>query len=172
MSDREFEKQLQAMLQRNTVHSPNQEPIDAQIVETIPQEPVSAEKEVILYQTDDGNINVSVFFYDETFWLTQKAMADLFGVDRTVITKHLSNIFSDEELDKNSVCAIFAHTASDGKKYRTQYYNLVQLHSNINSSKHNISFAVNHHKFFYTLRSIINTLKHFFSFPTPAACLP
>ena len=112
------------MLQRNTVHSPNQEPIDAQIVETIPQEPVSAEKEVILYQTDDGNINVSVFFYDETFWLTQKAMADLFGVDRTVITKHLSNIFSDEELDKNSVCAIFAHTASDGKKYRTQYYNL------------------------------------------------
>ena len=112
------------MLQRNTVYSPNQEPIDAQIVETIPQEPVSAEKEVILYQTDDGNINVSVFFYDETFWLTQKAMADLFGVDRTVITKHLSNIFSDEELDKNSVCAIFAHTASDGKKYRTQYYNL------------------------------------------------
>lgn len=124
MSDREFEKQLQAMLQTNTVHSPNQEPIDAQIVETIPQEPVSAEKEVILYQTDDENINVSVFFYDETFWLTQKAMADLFGVDRTVITKHLSNIFSDEELDKNSVCAIFAHTASDGKKYRTQYYNL------------------------------------------------
>lgn len=112
------------MLQRNTVHSPNQEPIDAQIVESIPQEPVSAEKEVILYQTDDGNINVSVFFYDETFWLTQKAMADLFGVDRTVITKHLSNVFSDEELDKNSVCAIFAHTASDGKKYRTQYYNL------------------------------------------------
>lgn len=82
------------------------------------------EKEVVLYQADDGNINVSVFYYNETFWLTQKAMGELFHVDRSVITKHLSNIFNDNELDKNSVCAIFAHTASDGKKYNTQYYNL------------------------------------------------
>ena len=56
--------------------------------------------------------------------MTQKAMGELFHVDRSVITKHLSNIFNDNELDKNSVCAIFAHTASDGKKYNTQYYNL------------------------------------------------
>lgn len=82
------------------------------------------EKEVVLYQTEDGNINVSVFYSQESFWLTQKAMGELFNVDRSVITKHLSNIFSDGELDKNSVCAIFAHTASDGKKYNTQYYNL------------------------------------------------
>ena len=83
-------------------------------------------------------MNVSVFFYNESFWLSQKAMADLFGVDRTVITKHLSNIFSDKELDKNSVCAIFAHTASDGKKYNTQYYNLdaiISVGYRINSYK-------------------------------------
>jgi hypothetical protein len=138
MNDREFEEQLQAMLQRNTAHLSKQETVDAQIVETIPQESASTEKEVILYQTDDGNINVSVFFYNESFWLSQKAMADLFGVDRTVITKHLSNIFSDKELDKNSVCAIFAHTASDGKKYNTQYYNLdaiISVGYRINSYK-------------------------------------
>lgn len=138
MNYREFEEQLQAMLQRNTAHLSKQETVDAQIVDTIPQESASTEKEVILYQTDDGNINVSVFFYNESFWLSQKAMADLFGVDRTVITKHLSNIFSDKELDKNSVCAIFAHTASDGKKYNTQYYNLdaiISVGYRINSYK-------------------------------------
>lgn len=138
MNDREFEEQLQAMLQRNTAHLSKQETVDAQIVETIPQESASTEKEIILYQTDDGNMNVSVFFYNESFWLSQKAMADLFGVDRTVITKHLSNIFSDKELDKNSVCAIFAHTASDGKKYNTQYYNLdaiISVGYRINSYK-------------------------------------
>ena len=138
MNDREYDEQLQAMLQRNTAHLSKQETVDAQIVETIPQESASTEKEVILYQTDDGNMNVSVFFYNESFWLSQKAMADLFGVDRTVITKHLSNIFSDKELDKNSVCAIFAHTASDGKKYNTQYYNLdaiISVGYRINSYK-------------------------------------
>ena len=76
MSDREFEEQLQAMLQRNTAHLSKQETVDAQIVDTIPQESASTEKEVILYQTDDGNINVSVFFYNESFWLSQKAMVD------------------------------------------------------------------------------------------------
>ena len=99
----------------------------------LPQEPKAdshatseeaPEKEVVLYQTENGNINVSVFFHNETFWLTQKAIGELFQVDRSVITKHLSNIFKDGELDKDSVCAIFAHTASDGKKYNTQYYNL------------------------------------------------
>ena len=58
----------------------------------------------------------------EQKWL--KRMAQLFGVDRTVITKHLGNIFKSGELVKDSVCAIIAHTASDGKKYNTQFYNL------------------------------------------------
>lgn len=79
---------------------------------------------IILYEIENKQEAVSVTFKDETFWLTQKAMSELFGVDRTVITKHLNNIFDDEELDKNSVCANFAHTATDGKNYNTNFYNL------------------------------------------------
>ena len=79
---------------------------------------------IILYEIENKQETVSVTFKDETFWLTQKAMSELFGVDRTVITKHLNNIFDDEELDKNSVCANFAHTATDGKNYSTNFYNL------------------------------------------------
>lgn len=79
---------------------------------------------IILYEMENHQETVSVTFKDETFWLTQKAMSELFGVDRTVITKHLNNIFDDEELDKNSVCANFAHTATDGKNYNTNFYNL------------------------------------------------
>ena len=79
---------------------------------------------IILYEMENKQETVSVTFKDETFWLTQKAMSELFGVDRTVITKHLNNIFDDEELDKNSVCANFAHTATDGKNYNTNFYNL------------------------------------------------
>jgi hypothetical protein len=57
-------------------------------------------------------------------WLTQQKIAELFSIERSVITKHLRNIFEEKELDKNSVCAKFAHTAADGKTYNTQYYNL------------------------------------------------
>ncbi|WP_153726529.1 virulence RhuM family protein [Heliorestis convoluta] len=69
-------------------------------------------------------MKVEVLFRDETLWLSQKRMAEIFGVDRSVITKHLSNIFAEGELDKNSVCAKFAHTAEDGKTYKTQFYHL------------------------------------------------
>ena len=60
----------------------------------------------------------------ETFWLTQKRLAELFSVDRSVITKHLQNIFLTQELEEESVCAIFAHTAEDGKTYQTNFYDL------------------------------------------------
>lgn len=61
---------------------------------------------------------------DESVWLSQKLIALLFEVDRTVITKHLKNIFDTHELEEDSVCAFFAHTAEDGKSYNTKYYNL------------------------------------------------
>lgn len=61
---------------------------------------------------------------DETVWLSQKLIALLFDVDRTVITKHLKNIFDTHELEEDSVCAFFAHTAEDGKNYNTKHYNL------------------------------------------------
>ena len=70
---------------------------------------------------EDG---VQVAYRDETIWATQKAMAQLFDVDRTVISKHLKNIFESSELQQDSVCAKFAHTAEDGKTYNTQFYNL------------------------------------------------
>lgn len=83
-----------------------------------------SEKEVILYQTDDGNVNVSVYYYNETFWLTQKAMGELFGVASNTITYHLQEIFKSGELQENSVTRIFRATATDGKKYNTKFYNL------------------------------------------------
>jgi hypothetical protein len=69
-------------------------------------------------------ITIEVYFKDETEWMTQKALAKLFDVGRTVITKHLRNIFKDGELAENSVCANFAHTAADGKVYQTRYCDL------------------------------------------------
>ncbi len=80
--------------------------------------------EIILYTGADGHAKVEVVFEGETFWLTQKQIADLFDVDRTVVTKHLGNIFDEQELDRDSVCAEFAHTAADGKTYQVQYYSL------------------------------------------------
>jgi hypothetical protein len=67
---------------------------------------------------------VSVYFEKGSFWLTQKAMAILFNAQVPAISKHLKNIFEVQELDENIVCAIFAHTAEDGKKYETKFYRL------------------------------------------------
>ena len=80
--------------------------------------------EFLLYSTPNSEIKVEVLLNNETLWLTQKRMAELFNVDRSVVSKHLKNIFNDKELEENSVCAKYAHTAEDGKIYRTQYYNL------------------------------------------------
>jgi hypothetical protein len=80
--------------------------------------------EIILYTSPEGNKRVEVYYQGETVWLTQKQMAELYNVDRSVITKHLSNIFSAGELQEDSVSAIFAHTAEDGKTYQTSFYNL------------------------------------------------
>ncbi len=88
---------------------------------SLPQKPHS---EILLYQTEDGHSRVQVRLEDETVWLTQAQMADLFQTERSVITKHIRNIFDSGELDLNSVCAKIAHTATDGKTYQTQHYNL------------------------------------------------
>ena len=78
----------------------------------------------LLYTAPDGAVKVDVFVQNETVWLTQKALAELFGVKRPAVTKHLGNIFSSGELAEGSVCSILEHTASDGKIYRAKYYNL------------------------------------------------
>ena len=78
----------------------------------------------VIFQTKTGKVNIDVFFHNETLWLTQKKMAELFEKGRSTIAEHLSNIFNTGELDENSVCREFRHTAEDGKTYNTKYYNL------------------------------------------------
>ena len=84
----------------------------------------SEQGNIIIYQAEDGQTRIEVKMKQETVWLTQAQITTLFGVDRSVITKHIRNIFEEKELDKDSVCAKFAHTAEDGKTYQTQFYNL------------------------------------------------
>ena len=81
-------------------------------------------RDLLLFRTQDKKVNVSVFFREGTFWLTQQAMAELFIAERSVITTHLKNIFATNELDEHSVCAKIAHTAADGKNYTTNFYRL------------------------------------------------
>nr|DAG31916.1 MAG TPA: virulence protein RhuM family [Caudoviricetes sp.] len=80
--------------------------------------------EIVIFNSEDGEVNVQIDAVNETIWLSISAMAQLFGVDRSVISKHLKNIFETGELDENSVCAKNAQTASDGKSYMVKFYNL------------------------------------------------
>jgi hypothetical protein len=80
--------------------------------------------EILLYTTPNGKVKVEIYLQNDTIWLTQQKIAELFGVQRPAITKHLSNIFSSGELIENSVSSILEHTASDGKTYSTKFYNL------------------------------------------------
>ena len=82
------------------------------------------QSDFILYTSNEGKVNIDVFLQDETIWLTQKAISELYGVQRPAITKHLKNIFDSGELQEDSVGSILEHTASDGKKYKTKFYNL------------------------------------------------
>jgi death-on-curing family protein len=80
--------------------------------------------QIEIYQTKDKQTQVEVSFEEETVWLSQKQMAELFGRDRVAITQHIGNIFKENELNKKSVCKDFLHTAGDNKSYSTKYYNL------------------------------------------------
>lgn len=80
--------------------------------------------EFLTFVFDGKEDGVQVLYKDETVWATQKVIAELFGVDRSVVTKHLKNIFQASELQQDSVCANFAHTATDGKTYNTLFYSL------------------------------------------------
>src|SRR5690554_933656 len=81
-------------------------------------------KDILLFNTTDEKVNVSVYFQNGTFWLTQKAMAELFGVRVPAVSKHLKNIFETEELEQNSVVSKMETTATDGKVYDTSFYRL------------------------------------------------
>lgn len=78
----------------------------------------------VIFQTEEGKVNIDVFFAYETLWLTQKVMAELFGTTKPNISMHLKNIFKEGELDENSVVKEFLTTAADGKSYKTLFYSL------------------------------------------------
>ena len=80
--------------------------------------------DIIFYTTPQGEVRIEVFFEDETFWLSQKKIAELFDKDVRTVNEHLNRIFTEGELDRNSVIRNFRITASDGKSYDTQHYNL------------------------------------------------
>jgi hypothetical protein len=79
---------------------------------------------LVRFKGDRSDINFNIDLTQETVWSTQAQMAELFDVDRSVITKHVKNIFESKELDENRVCAEFAHTGPDGKTYQVKNYNL------------------------------------------------
>ena len=80
--------------------------------------------EFLIFQIEGKEQGIEVYYKDKNIWATQKAIATLFDCDRSVVTKHLGNVFESGELIEERVCAKFAHTATDGKEYNTQYYNL------------------------------------------------
>ena len=98
----------------------------------------------LMYSLDEEDVNINVRIAEDTIWLSQKALAELFGIDRTGIGRHLKNIFEEGELDETEVCAKFAHTtehgAIEGKKQTRElnYYNLdaiISVGYRINSKK-------------------------------------
>ncbi len=92
----------------------------------------------LLYTTPNGKVNVEVLLNNETLWLTQKRIAELFGVQRPSITKHLKNIFDSGELDEESTSSILEHMGENQQLYRTKYYNLdavISVGYRVNSSQ-------------------------------------
>lgn len=81
-------------------------------------------QQIEIFTTQDGHAEISVALDKDTVWLTQAQMCELFARERSVITKHIGNVFKEGELARDSVCAKYAHTAADGKTYQVDYYNL------------------------------------------------
>ena len=88
--------------------------------ELVPSDP----GDVLLYQTEDGQTRLEVRIKDQTIWLSLNQMADLFQRDKSVISRHIANVFEEGELDQRAVVADYATTAADGKTYQVRYYNL------------------------------------------------
>lgn len=86
--------------------------------------PKKPDNQIVIYQAKSGALELRKDVQKETIWATQAHIADLFEIERSVVTKHIRNVLKDKELDTRSVCANFAHTASDGKTYQVQFYNL------------------------------------------------
>jgi hypothetical protein len=100
--------------------------------------PMDQTTEFLLYTAPGGKVAVEVFLHDENIWLPQTRIGELFGTTKQNVGQHLKNIFSDGELDEDSVVKEFFTTAADGKNYKTKYYNLdaiISVGYRVNSSK-------------------------------------
>ena len=82
------------------------------------------DQQIQIFTSEDGQAHLEVTLEQETVWLSQAQMCELFGRERSVITKHIRNVFKEGELERDSVCAKFAHTAEDGKSYQVDHFNL------------------------------------------------
>jgi hypothetical protein len=97
--------------------------------------------EILLYTTPNGKVKVEIYLQNETIWLTQQKIADLFGVDRTLVTKHLANIYVSNELNKGATCAKIAQVQSEGNRKinrQIEFYNLdaiISVGYRVNSSQ-------------------------------------
>jgi hypothetical protein len=85
---------------------------------------IPSKSDFILYTSQDGEVRVDVFVHNESVWLTQKAMQELFDRSKSTVSEHISNVFKEGELDENQVVRKFRTTADDGKDYEVLYYNL------------------------------------------------
>ena len=87
--------------------------------------PVAGKDEIVVYQPEGGEFHIEVRVENETVWLTQAQIADLFGTKRPAITKHLKNIYASQELDEKTTCSVLEHMGKDADQvYETKYYNL------------------------------------------------
>ena len=100
---------------------------------------IGDEKNIVFYEDEDGNVKIEVMLQDEDVWLNTLAISNLFNVDRTTITKHINNIYKEEELEEKSTCAKIAHVGNNGKQnYNIKYYNLdmiISIGFRVNSKK-------------------------------------
>lgn len=100
---------------------------------------IGNENDIVFYEDKEGNTKVEVMLQNDNVWLNCNAISNLFTVDRTVITKHINNIYKEEELEENSTCAKIAHVGNNGKQsYNTKYYNLdmiISIGFRVNSKK-------------------------------------
>lgn len=107
---------------------PARKAVKAHVGASVAREPAAAyggpAGEVVLYQAPDGTVTLDVRLDRETIWLSLNQMASLFGRDKSVVSRHLGKIFSSKELERDSVVALYATTASDGKTYQVEYFNL------------------------------------------------
>ncbi|MBU1411629.1 virulence RhuM family protein, partial [Myxococcota bacterium] len=81
-------------------------------------------QQIVLFTSHDGAVSIPATLERESVWLTQAQISELFGKERSVITKHIGNAIKEGEVEEESVCAVFAHTAADGKTYQVVCYNL------------------------------------------------